>query len=1244
MNIQFTKTAIVLCCSALLLAAQSFSQDFMPAHRGRPAGSNIQFYPPIVVSSPKAVMSGDGSQRCPDSNEPCFKDNKDILNGQRNMMRIDDLAIVGAFVFPDGVRAQIYSVATVNSTLGSVVSFDSFDWETSFTSAPNVTGGRFFNSPGAATAHSICMSGGCLVYSDTLQSVGDLQKLPSDLTNPTRQISAVVADFTGDSFDDILYFTGSAAVVATAVDVNNPYSGFRFGPLNLGLKSESLFLTGLAAGRFRGQLEVAALSRPGNAAQAGLNLSFLSVDPKTLAISVKGPQTLSATSNKVTSASLIAGHFNTVNYDQLAIAYQQEGGLTYFFGIDFDSNGNITSKTPTQFGDYPGNILIRHARFDPQSPFDQAATMFWSGRAAEGFAIGVLGFDDQMNVVGANTGMSDLTPQCVYDMQAGNFDRTQLDPSDPTKRVHNAAMQIAVATGFSSCGPDGVKLSIWNVTGNQKSGWTLTKDVSTKKVPVTEYAGSAIPTSIDGLSIAAVDLQGRSLVLGEPTIVTIENRSQPSVILASPPMHVDYIVPVGDSDQKLFNFTGAPGGFFTSFQTSDNSDTNSSTTNSTTWSFAATETASYGYHVGDCELGDCASVDAKLSAKQALDGSKSTLHGTFDTTNVQIAAETGFADTVFYTSSTLTSYVYPVLGKKVCPTAKPNCSDSEKVQTSVQFAGPDTVNKTHADGLQLSWYQPSWMPGNILSYPGNLEQLKASAFTDPTTFQQLTDANRWFTDSGDASSQATWTTGNKDGSTSSFNQNYSFESDISLSMTAGVGFISTESASFGLDLSGSFGFSNLTDSTTTLTKSTGIGFTKKATFANAGEYGYWITPYIFGQKQPGGVVDDKPLATDVQTFGILQTGHIVDPLASGAGAFWSGWYTKGIDIGLNQPARWQVGSSTTNPNNGSCLVFDNASSNVDCATAGLKQPNDPWRDEFHWMRGFFISKVSANGNAGGPQIGQATAGDQLLLRARIHNFSLAKMPDGATVHVRFYGMPLNAYDHSPAGPSFLIGEQKAPQLIPPFNTDTNYPNWVLVSQTFDTTRYENEDLVFWVIVWAQDAGGKMIGDLPGHGLKSIPPATADYAEVVALEEEYGNNIGLFHQVFHIFSPQSPTAAASTFEIAAHITQVGVERNRMTLSQPNVIAAKVATGSSDLKSGFALVFYDGNPRNGGKRIGTEWLPFLRARRFYDFRVAFRPRTLGSHEVFIVAGEGTKHEHIVKTNPIQVVANQTGQRIR
>jgi hypothetical protein len=140
----------------------------------------------------------------------------------------------------------------------------------------------------------------------------------------------------------------------------------------------------------------------------------------------------------------------------------------------------------------------------------------------------------------------------------------------------------------------------------------------------------------------------------------------------------------------------------------------------------------------------------------------------------------------------------------------------------------------------------------------------------------------WYTDSSNLTEMSTWAAGTSGGKTTSFNQNYSFESEISFAIKAGIGKVTTGGANFDIDLSGSFGFSSLNKSISELGKSTGIGVKKPGTFLDPPNYAYAVTSYIFGQIKPTGTVDNNnPTPADVQTFGLLRTAFVADPTRTG---------------------------------------------------------------------------------------------------------------------------------------------------------------------------------------------------------------------------------------------------------------------------------------------------------------------------------------------------------------------------
>ena len=364
--------------------------------------------------------------------------------------------------------------------------------------------------------------------------------------------------------------------------------------------------------------------------------------------------------------------------------------------------------------------------------------------------------------------------------------------------------------------------------------------------------------------MAAVDLQGRSARLGAPTKVTIATRAQPVVVTGVPPMHVDFVTPIGQSAPQVLNVSVVPDGFYAQYDTADQTSMQSSSQHTTSWSVGVKEEASLNIGFGDVEEGEGLDNTTKIGAEQAWKGSvqSTTDYGNAEEFNASI--QTRFADYVRYDESRMNIYIYPVIGKTACPADKvtgtpPNTSCTvPEVPLTVQFSGPDQAFHQNVDGTSLEWYQPPWQPGNILSYPGNQSQLQALQpdlvkFSQDDTFQ---------TDGLSATQSTTWSGQSGTNTTTSTSSNYSFDASNSFTAAGDIaGFYAK--ANLTVDVSGSFGFEGLTTSQTSLGESAGVLFTKPGTFLDPPNYQYAYTPVIYGQQQPGGLVNDQSLDTNV---------------------------------------------------------------------------------------------------------------------------------------------------------------------------------------------------------------------------------------------------------------------------------------------------------------------------------------------------------------------------------------------
>jgi hypothetical protein len=1239
------------------------------------AAKPILFHAAEMVKAPQ-VLTGDPSDgRCADTTAPCFKDNKDMLNGQRRMLVVDDIGIA-AVTHNSGELTDFFVggyVASANSVLSNPIASGLHgSAPTSTVSPPAVVGARMFLvdkdvmvSAAAGATLSLAVNANF-----ALGSIPDGQGVPAGTA--LSQLSAAKARFanadgssdgvervvfgiTAYSFSTGVLKATSTLQVLSAKTPGDPSQGFTFGAA---LTVDPIIA--MATGDFFGNGPVIVTAT--EPTDGTLVLHYFTVDAKTLVIApLAAALTLQrpAGGSQIVDVSLAAGHFKDVRYEQLLIAAADVNRVD-LLSVD-TMNGTPVQRLQTislPQGNSRG--VLRAGRFDWSSPFDSVAYMLSDTlrhhTPGTPRLVLMLTLDANLDVASQSANVDLIDGQCIYDMQAGNFDRRDPDPTPNAPAgatIHNPNLQlgfvVSTATnddgtcsgGDSGDSSKGLELVIWNVLVGA-SGFQLQSGVS-------NFGWSSFTeATLSNVSMAAVDLQGRSLVLGAPRVLVQPSDQQVDLVLAAPPMHADFIGAGGN----LLNLSVAPKGFTAGFQFTSSSDQNSTSTNSTSSTFSTEETIDAKLTYGVCGGTNpaCGSIEDKAALKQANDSSTAGLAGTFSSQSTSLSAGTVFHDQVLWSDRGLTFYVYPVLGRTQCPSSKPDCQDSERVPLTAIFAGPDTVQRKLSDGGSMNWYQPPWMPGNLLSYPGNRSQLAQAAYPQlPGALQSLSaDTVGWSTDEGSGTQQTQWRSGATAGSTVSHSGSFSYNNTTSLGVQVtpplGLGF----SLNVSVNESGSSAWSNLSDSKQTLSQSSGVTFTKGAQFARPTQYQYGVQPIIFGQLTPPSATDAAAsnAGNDLSTWGALRTAYIVDPLGDTEGSMWRSGsstnpYRAAPDVAFNHPDRWTHKALQNDLGDGTCLFVSSANLH-ECVSLTGSGPADPVSDDYHRMRGFFIT--GAEGNGSGAQLASATAGDKLLLQARVHNFSLQEMPANSSVRVRFYAMVMNTSTNSPVSgtSSFFIGEATAP-AVPPFSTSNGAPNWVLVSQVFDTTGHGDTSLLFWAITWIDDGTGNMVVELSGKGLKSMPsPAgpgtTVQYTDIALLDEAYGNNIGIYQEVFQI--RQKPTASAAAVvpkpatvpSIA--ITEVGADATSVVNGERVLVAARLRVGENTLADGMAVHFVDGHPEQGGKLVAARRLHHLRAGTTHEFRAAFRSGECGSHQLYAVAGPGTRFEHIAKLPAINV----------
>src|SRR2546428_2147792 len=126
----------------------------------------------------------------------------------------------------------------------------------------------------------------------------------------------------------------------------------------------------------------------------------------------------------------------------------------------------------------------------------------------------------------------------------------QANPAPPPAMIRNPNLQLAVFLQLS-CGGQAFAVQIFDVNPADTSQGTFQMGQSTV------YRLQAATVNPFSMSMAAVDTQGRSLRLGAPNKV-VNERTQATVVIAAPPMHVDYITPVLAAAPEVLNLSAIP--------------------------------------------------------------------------------------------------------------------------------------------------------------------------------------------------------------------------------------------------------------------------------------------------------------------------------------------------------------------------------------------------------------------------------------------------------------------------------------------------------------------------------------------------------------------------------------------------------------------------------------------------------------------------------------------------------------
>ena len=465
--------------------------------------------------------------------------------------------------------------------------------------------------------------------------------------------------------------------------------------------------------------------------------------------------------------------------------------------------------------------------------------------------------------------------------------------------------------------------------------------------------------------------------------------------------------------------------------------------------------------------------------------------------------------------------------------------------------------------------------------------------------------------------------------------------------------LNSSKTTFSFDVAGSTSVNTLNESSSSMS-------TSKAISVNIPSFGYTATccdyafgGYVFGLQNlanpasenacaPGQTpqengcteVNDpgtgKPI--DIASTGPMFVGFLADPISnvrtqigdlhcSGSASWWQTVYTA-PDIALNHPGRWNWNQAkqlaTFVKPNSTPIIEDNY---------------------FYLMKGFFISK---KGNKTGPNLVEASPSDTLTLSARVYNYSLANTT--GKVYVRFYGQ---LYCTSPGsgegscksgnttcttpglcGNSFLIGVDTIGSIAgfkAIVNGNETASNWALATVDFEPGNFPavktgNAYMVFWVVAWMED-NGKLVAEMPGHGLKSLPGANLTGITQVPVEP-YSNNIGMYgvHQHFYVCPPSGcyqPNSGVGATPSNGSLKTITISADaRMLLEQRNKVGVTLQAAGGSVGP-VNIAYYDGNPAKGGTLLDIQQIQHMDPGVPYAHRSFFTPETCGAHSLYASA---------------------------
>lgn len=1266
--------------------------------------------PPFICSEPDFTgQSGDLYNSC-----------NDILSGKRDILPIDDLAVSQMSFTGDDLSTNVVLLNTENNTI-STQSFSQLAAGAPLNSGFNsLNFGRFVNQgvfdtqptakqgvvigPNNNSSGNFCPKAGAgdMLVMNFFRLDGQLDcgALPTDLPfeaaeNKAMVWSTVVADFNNDGLDDLFvnYLPDGGYTIFSFEDVDSADITSQMTAVS---ESKGLFMVDATAGDFDGdgRLEIAGVQN--NDGKVQLVILELDFDAMGNISGFMNPVLIDSESINMDfdiesgkTIGITSGDFDTSTpfVEELVVAasLNTEGSLISAtlsaFGLNLngactpsDTSGCIANLTQNNvnitqgfgIGRAPAPIRLKTKKVltgpdmavlgvnSPASLLDSDVSFY---------NISVLDF----NTLDGNLDFSLISTEttinpsngftCLHDVAIGNFDPDGDNNPDLMVAALIADSEFAQCSNILSPGSGGnPRIGFYGVNGSelvQTSLFELKGFAATETLPVID--------NVTGfMNLEAGDLQGRSLLLGNPTKVIVNNHIQPAVVIKSPPMHVTSLAPkAGENNNVNSQDSTVIGNIITAFPRLFNAEfglnsalpqsfNQMNTTGYTLSTQEGTELdVSYGIpDDGQINLDFGSTVDQvhNNAVAQRYDQYSELVQGQ---TLVQ-----RFDDAMLSVHNRLNIWSYPVIGPggqecaqcgvtSACEGIN-GCPDGQ-APLVVNISAPDMIVVSAGDTANLEWYQPPEVPGNVLTYPWTLAQLEQQfpgyfSLSSQTPEIELAGTS-------DVPIDVFWTVDNSAADSFQSFVQHSFLTPFSVSGTDGMFPGSGIEAEADFNYHQSNSFTTLFESATTASQTEGFTINNIAV-ENSTNVQYPFRYYVFGQSSVSGTVHDLVAGdNNFPVSGPLILGFEANPASTNgvfnAGPWWFDTYQSGnSDIALNLPAQWSLMTTEGDAENPRQFRFEKRGD-----ISGL----------FYYMKSFFAVPATGNldlcpssvpGSAPfefGPQQTTYVDGELMLLCLRVYNLSLSDFPADSVPKVRIYRREWSqdSGNFAQGSSSILIDEITLP-LIPKAGADnfgggsaSDAPNWVYASTVFDTTGASLEGdkyWKFWAVTWIENSSGELVEELNDLGLQSIPSESAS-AHTDVMTESFSNNIGIYNQTFKIVKELSLENPFPEIPDPGPLPNPGpVPLTTRALGDPvfiqslssvpgNVVPGDrsvltlVVNNFDAVPHDVVLFYYDADPELGGKLFDLEIIPQIPSEDTFTVINTFLPVSCGNHNIFV-----------------------------